>query len=547
MPATTGTPTPHEVAVLAGLRMSTAQAAVLKAVHGTEELTKDELRAWRILTRTMIARPRIGGYRELWVRAGRRAGKTMHLAAPIVVSALLGSYEHLLSPGEKGRVVAIGPTLAHLRQLLDGIAGVLDVLAIPYDRRENEIELRQKRTIVVGTVADHLGPRGPTSILAVIDEGALLPFDANADGFDQEVLAAVRPSLATTRGKLLVLSSPWARAGEHYRMVEQHLGKTKGDVLAVHGATWLWNPSLDEAYTHTLEQNPGRWSREWKAEAGDNESSAFASRDVTRAITAGVVERPPVAGRRYGAAGDLAFRADGAAFGIAHKELVANPGGPPKDRLVVDVLRVRRAPPGGRLDPEALIEEWASCLKRYHCKRLYLDSFGFDLAASRFKARGIKCELLDMSLPRQAVRYDALGGRLRSGAIDLPDNEVVRRELCDLRVTLLAAGAVRYEAPRRGSDDTADVCAALCGEACKDLPPSGGDVRREVRVRFDNPHEGLDIDVRWSMRQPNGSYLPCSPPRGTVEGERALRERRALGIVDVGAGDPPLDQPLDDE
>jgi hypothetical protein len=540
-------PSPYAVAVAAKLRLSVAQSATLKAIGG-ELLTRAELSAFRTLTRTFLAKPNASGYREAWVRAGRRSGKSLHLGGPFAVAALLGYYEDVLSVGEKGRVLVLAPTLPHLKQLLDGIAGVLDALGIAYDRREGEIEPRGRRTLVQGVVADHLGPRSGTAVAAIVDEAALLPFHEGADGYDVEIFAALRPSLATTNGKLLVLSSPWARAGEHFNTIEKCIGKTKGAVLAVDGPTWLWHPALTEERTRELEPNPGRWAREYAAKAGDTESSAFASRDIARAIRGGVVERPRVRGLRYGAAGDLAFRGDGCVLAIGHRELSKNDGGPPKDRLVLDVLRIKRAPPGGTLDPEEVIIEWATALKRYGVRKLWLDGHGYDLASSRFKKRGIRTELLAMNLPAQAVRFDALGGRLRAGTVDLLDSDLMKRELTDLRAELLPGGAVRYEAPRRAgaSDDCADALAALAYEGTRELPAIGGNVKHDVRVTFSPGDGGVEITERWyeeTSRNGVVAFMPVCPPLGSPSGDRALRERQERGIL--CPGDPPLPRPGD--
>jgi hypothetical protein len=139
-----------------------------------------------------------------------------------------------------------------------------------------------------------------------------------------------------------------------------------------------------------------------------------------------------------------------------------------------------------------------------------------------------------MSLPQQMVRFDALGGRLRASTISIVDSDIARRELCDLRATLLAGGQVRFEAPKRGSDDTADVLAALCAEGTRSLSVVGGDVGREVRVRFDPADGGLSIDEKWfeEVRGPGGfvTRMPALPPRGTPAWDRLREERNALGI-----------------
>ena len=531
-------PSPHEVAVAAGLVLSDAQAATLKAITGAP-LAKPELRAFRKLTGTLLAKPRAGGYLVTVVGAGRRSGKTLHVAAPFAVSALLADWSGVLAPGERGRVLLIGPTLAHVRQLLDGIAGILSLLRVKHVRRELEIEIVGRRTLAIATVADHLGPRGGTAVAAVVDEGALLPSEAGADGFDEEVLAAVRPALATTRGRLLITSSPWRRAGVHFDMIEQHLGKVHGDVLALTGPTWTWNPTLTEEETRRLEPDERRWSREWNAIAGATEAAAFDPRDIRRCITAGVVERPPRGDAIYGAAIDLAFAGDGCVLAIGHLELLKMPGGPPITRLVVDHLSILRARKGERLDSERVIDLFAGTLRRYRVRKAYADQHGFDLARSAFEKRGIKLELLSMNLAAQAPRFDALGGRLRAGTIALLDNDVATRELGELQVELLSTGLVRYQAPRRraASDDVCDALAALCKEATDKLPPSGGDIVGELRIVRDGPAVSFRTNWFEVVRDEQGREvrrIPTLPPPGTPVHEQMTEELRALGTIVPG-------------
>lgn len=216
--------TPHKVAIQAGLRLSTAQSSILKAFQG-EPLTNEELRAWRELTGTTIAKPRHGGYDELWLRVGRRGGKTTHIGAPIAVSSALLPVDHMLAPGEVARVLVVCPTLPHGRQAFDAIRGLLGALQIPFRERDREIQLVGRRTTILQVVADYLAPRSGTAIAAIVDEAALLPTQENADGFDVEIFAALRPALATTNGKLIVLSTPWARRGVHYETCEKYWGK----------------------------------------------------------------------------------------------------------------------------------------------------------------------------------------------------------------------------------------------------------------------------------------------------------------------------------
>ena len=66
---------------------------------------------------------------------------------------------------------------------------------------------------------------------------------------DTEIPAAVRPGLATTRGPLIIASSPYAKRGVLWDTYKQHYGKD-GDplILVAQGASRDFNPALPQAF-----------------------------------------------------------------------------------------------------------------------------------------------------------------------------------------------------------------------------------------------------------------------------------------------------------
>jgi hypothetical protein len=77
--------------------------------------------------------------------------------------------------------------------------------------------------------ADYRRLRGLTFIAAIADEVAFWSSDYSANP-DDEILNAVRPGLATTGGPLSMISSPYARRGELWRVFQRHYGAA-GDPL----------------------------------------------------------------------------------------------------------------------------------------------------------------------------------------------------------------------------------------------------------------------------------------------------------------------------
>lgn len=72
--------------------------------------------------------------------------------------------------------------------------------------------------------------RGPTYVAVIADEAAFWHNDEVSANPDNEILAAVRPGLATTPGPLIIASSPYARRGALWDTYRRHYG-SQGDPL----------------------------------------------------------------------------------------------------------------------------------------------------------------------------------------------------------------------------------------------------------------------------------------------------------------------------
>ena len=173
------------------------------------------------------------------------------------------------------------------------------------------------------------------------DEGS-----ANAD---TEILNAVRPTLATTGGPLIIISSAYARRGEAYETWRKHYG-VEGDptILVAQGTSREFNPSLRQRVVdRALERDHAAASAEylsiWRSDIEN-----FISIDAVRAcIETGVRERPPLAGVTYRAFCDPSGgSSDSMAMAIAHAE---------GNRYVLDCIRERHAP----FSPESVVEEFS--------------------------------------------------------------------------------------------------------------------------------------------------------------------------------------------
>src|SRR5690606_23900498 len=105
------------------------------------------------------------------------------------------------------------------------------------------IELTTRVCIEVHT-ASFRTVRGYTLLAAILDEIAFWQSDgANPDS---EIIAALRPGLGTLGGRLIALSSPYARRGELWNVYRQHFGKD-GPILVAQAPTRALNPTFPQA------------------------------------------------------------------------------------------------------------------------------------------------------------------------------------------------------------------------------------------------------------------------------------------------------------
>ena len=99
------------------------------------------------------------------------------------------------------------------------------------------------------------------------------PADAKSrSGFrnpsDTEILGALRPTLLTTKGPLIALSSPYARKGALWDTYKRHFGPD-GDphILVAKGATRDFNPEVSQAdVDRAIERDPAKNCAEYLAE-----------------------------------------------------------------------------------------------------------------------------------------------------------------------------------------------------------------------------------------------------------------------------------------
>ena len=221
---------------------------ILTAAAG-ETLTKPE----RAIFKRLTGREREPGamIETMLVVAGRRSGKTKALATAAVYLATCCDWTDDLSLGERGTALFLAPTerqagIAHryAESIVDHVELLRGQVA---SRTANSLAL-QRGIDLETQPANWRFSRGGTSICVTLDESAFLYSSDEAVNSDTELMIALRPSLATTGGPMLLSSSPNTMEGIVYKIWKRHFGaQGHPRVLVAQADSKTLNPTLRQA------------------------------------------------------------------------------------------------------------------------------------------------------------------------------------------------------------------------------------------------------------------------------------------------------------
>ncbi|MBG0797853.1 hypothetical protein IYX23_09235 [Methylocystis sp. L43] len=430
--------------------------ALLLASQG-EQLTASELEHYRRLTQREA--PPTQRVREMHILAGRRSGKSSGVAALACYLSGLCDYSDALQAGERGLVLCIAASTRQARTILDYISGCLDsspaLSRLVTGRTQWALSLSNGIDVEV-RAADHRGLRGPTVVAALADEICHWRSDESASP-DTEIIAAVRPSLVTTRGQLISLGSPHAKRGFGYQVWRKHFGE-KGNprILVAWGPTRAFNDTVPaEEVAAAYEEDAARASAEWDAQWRSDIDTFVSPETVAACVIPGRFELPRVSGARYVGFIDASGGSggDSMTLAISHRERVGE-----RDIAVLDAVREVRPP----FSPDIVTAEFAGIVRGYGISRATADRWGADWVTEAFAKHGVRIE--QCAKPKSDL-YRELLAPLNSGRIELLDNQRLIAQLCGLERRTARSGRDSVDHGQGGHDDVANACAGALVEA----------------------------------------------------------------------------------
>jgi hypothetical protein len=429
--------------------------ALLLASQG-EPLTASELEHFRRLTQREA--PPSQRVREMHILAGRRSGKSSGVAALACYLSGLCDYGDCLQAGERGLVLCIAASTRQARTILDYISGCLDaspaLSRLVTGRTQWALSLSNGIDVEV-RAADHRGLRGPTVVAALADEICHWRSDESASP-DTEIIAAVRPSLVTTRGQLISLGSPHAKRGFGYQVWRKHFGE-KGNprILVAWGPTRAFNDTVPaEEVAAAYEEDAARASAEWDAQWRSDIDTFVSPDTVAACVIPGRHELPRVSGIGYRAFIDAAGGSggDSMTLAIAHRERIGE-----RDIAVLDAIREIRPP----FSPDQATVEFAGVIRGYGISRATADRWGADWVAEAFAKHGVRVE--QCAKPKSDL-YRELLAPLNSGRIELLDHLRLIAQLCGLERRTARSGRDSIDAPQGRPEDLINAAAGAIVE-----------------------------------------------------------------------------------
>lgn len=135
------------------------------------------------------------GRRRWVVRAGRRAGKSSTLCRLAVAWALRGPWH--VPPGDIAIIAFVSVDRDEAGARLRTIGDILRALGVAFDPSGDEIELRDRRLVFRVVTCSIRGTVGFTSVAVFGDEVARWESRDTAANPAREVMASLRPTMAT--------------------------------------------------------------------------------------------------------------------------------------------------------------------------------------------------------------------------------------------------------------------------------------------------------------------------------------------------------------
>ncbi|MGA2254421.1 MAG: hypothetical protein ABSG53_07155 [Thermoguttaceae bacterium] len=395
---------------------------------------------------------------------GRRGGKSRAASVLAVYLAALCDYSSVAAPGERLRVLFLARNQKQAAVCFSYCAGIFDAVPALADlvinKTQDTISLSSGVDLEI-MAASAAGIRGVTCVGIIADEASHWQTDNDSVNGDTVILNAARPSLATTGGPLVIISSVYARRGETFDLWDKHFGP-KGDsrILVALGTSRDFNSSLPQSVVdRALERDPAANAAEYLSVWRDDLES-FVTLDTIRACTGPLLVREPVPGVAYTAGVDFAGGSgqDSLALAFCHFDESA-------DRVVVDLVHEWEPP----FSPSQAIQEVAVLCRHFGIDTLIGDRWGGDFPREAVRQCGLSYRVSDRTT---SDCFAALLPLMNSREVELPRHPKALAQIGALQRRPSASGRDKIGHPSNANahDDMAAAIAVAVAHCAFGTP-----------------------------------------------------------------------------
>ena len=403
---------------------------------------------WKRTLKAFYDNPR----QRLVVRVGRRGGKSSTLCRVIVAELMYG--DHNVTPGDIGVFACISVKKAKARERLHTIKSILSALKVEHVHRGDEIRIKNRPLAARVYAASFRTAVGMTCVGIVCDEVARWRDEDTGANPAKEVLASVRPSLATmVNSHEFLSSSPWSTLDAHYEAYE--LGNTTEQLVA-HAPTWVANPTISEERCEQLEPDELTREREYGAVPMKAGLSSFFDGNAIEDAIDQEMECPvrPVAGQKMTAGADFGFKRDSSAVAVVAKDQDGH-----MHRLI-DYMELKPRP-NEPLKPSETVAAFASVLKRNHLRSLMADHHYREAVSEYLKQSNMGLVAAPGGALGNMKVYVNARSLMHQGRIRIPDHPQLRRDLLEIQHRPTPNGGLRIILPKRAGGGHADLVSAF--------------------------------------------------------------------------------------
>lgn len=442
--------------------LSVGQKTCLKSVYGLP-MDPPELEIYKRASGRQTYQPT--EHREATVIAGRRGGKTSKIAAP--VACYEAFRDHGLPPGEEGFVMLLAPTIKQARIAFRYIRAYLrrSRLLSQHIASTTKDEIKLDNGITIGCYAcTYDGVRGRTIIAGICDEVGFWSHDETAANPDQEVLAALRPGMATVRNaKLLKISTPYSKEGVLWTEFQQ---RSELDFPVLQLSSEELNPTFTSSILETeRRRSEETFRREFLAEFTDSITGWIVPELLDPCIVRGRTEVPYTTDAIFIAVADPAFVRDDFALAILSRR--------DDGRIIVNRVVRWSGTKAAPLGHEDVLAQVKSILDEYQINSLTGDQHCFELIQQILERLGIYYQKYNFDARTRPEIFANLRQLLLQGKIELLDNPELLHQLRSLQEHRTDRGQVDIR-PAGGSKDDLAVAVALAASELAKKPTGGG-------------------------------------------------------------------------